>query len=250
MAQIHSSRAKPRNARRLVAAAIAVAARATAVSAFGATTPPEAIALGSYSSAGLRSTYDARSYVTGNIAPNGNERRGFLAFDLRLLGNIQVTSAVLRVENTLSLDADLSVYGVPFADPGNFGRLDTAEKYEANFHFIGSDSTPLFAQSRLPDSDRSSFVELALNDAALQAINANRDDDYYAFGLRVSLADVQSKPPQFAFGAGSSLLTGQRAQLIVGHAALVPETASAWLLLPGLLLVALASRRREMRARQ
>jgi hypothetical protein len=251
MTQVHTPRAKPLAARRVFARALVTAALASSTGVVGAAQQLEAIALGNYSSAGLNSAFDSRSYVTGNRTPAGNETRGFLAFDLRSLGKVEVTSAVLRVENTLSIDADLSVYGLPFTDPSNFGRLDTPARYEANFQFIGSRSTPLFAQARLPDSSKPSFIELTLNDAALKSLNENLDDDYYVFGMRVRLADAQTpKPLQFAFGAGSALPTGQRAQLIVSVAAAVPEVASAWLLLPGLILVAYASRRREMRSRQ
>jgi hypothetical protein len=209
---------------------------------FGATAQLQAVGLGHYSSAG---TFSAASYLTGISFAQGNETRGFLVFDLSALPRQPIAAAWLRIENLAWNDADLSVSGLPYTEAGNFGRDRGAAANLANFNYIGSETAPRFAQTVLAPGAGASFIEIQLNSAGVADLNANRDDTYYVYGLRIALADVEEpKPLQFAFGGASKLATGQRAQLRVEYANAVPEPATAWMLLAGLLLVPWVAHRR------
>jgi PEP-CTERM motif len=219
--------------------------------AWGATLTLDATSGGYYSSQG---SFSSLSYITGNASATGNETRGFLIFDLTALSGIDVSSAVLKLENVNWNDADLRVHGVPFAAAGNFGSSFGTDSNINNFNFIGSSSTPRFAQQVLPaKTDTSpSFLELALNAAGVTDLNASASagDSHYAFGLRVALANVEPKRVQFAFGGLSSFeAMPQRAQLVVEYASAVPEPASVALMLSGLLLVAWRRRHHQARTR-
>ncbi len=250
---------------RVITHGIAVMALVASAPALAETTVLDAVGAGFHSSQGSFSTM---SYVTGISYANGNETRGFLAFDLsRLPVNVEVTSALLRVQNIASANESvervaplLNVYHLPFTSADNFGRSLAPERNEGNFQYVGSDNRWLVAQIAIPappsDTASSSFLELTINATGIADLNANLKveaiDTYYAYGMRVTLADAQEpKPLQFAFGGVSSLQIGERAQLVIRHsrgsgtagnppdnASPIPEPASAWLTLSGLLMLA------------
>jgi hypothetical protein len=245
MATVHGFPAS-HGARRVFTAAAAAALLAHGM-ACAATQQLQAVDLGYFSSAGV---FNTSSYLTGISFAQGNETRGFLAFDLNALPREPITAAWLRIENLASNDADLRVVGLPFTEAANFGRDNGQSANLANFNYIGSAGTPRFAQTVLGPAGAASVLELQLNAAGVADLNANRDDSYYAYGLRVSLADAQEpKPLQFAFGGVSQLAANQRAQLVVEYASAVPEPTSAWLLLAGLLLMPWVAQRRSARLR-
>ena len=218
------------------------------LSAAATTVTLNAFETGSYSP-GLLATPD---YTTGITFAFGSETRGYLVFDLSSILSLggTVSQATLLVQNRYSFNEvgpndplELRVFALPFTHAGNFGQHAGAGG-GGNFAFIGSDLTPRVATRFVAASETGSVLEIALDPAGINDIQANRDDSFYAFGLRVKKADAQEpKPLQYVF-AGSAA-AGNQVQLVLEITGVVPEPDAGLLWLAGLPVVAAFSARRR-----
>jgi hypothetical protein len=206
-----------------------------------------AIDTGLYTSAGGQVR---TAYTTGIDFAFGSEAKGYLVFDLSSVQTLggQVTSASLLIQNRYSANElgpndplPLRVYEVPNADAANFGS--NATNAAGNFFFIGSSFTPLVSLHQVVPADYGTVIQTPLTAAGVNDLQANRGDNFYAFGMQISKADAQEpKPLQYAFG-GSSVAGSNEVQLVLEITGAVPEPSPAWLLLMGLPLLACVKRR-------
>lgn len=240
----------PRMMRLLLLAAMVWMARP----AWASLSSYDAVRSGGYYINGINGFFFSPAYTTGIQTAFGQETRGLLAFDVSALPAGTIQSAVLKVQNPYSQNdlggpLELKLYGLPGMSWSNH----TGSSYlnASNFNFIGSSATPLWGTALVPDTSwPGSTVSFALPVSALQALRDAADGvglyrgDFFAFGFRVVLADVQEpKPLQYVFGGTSSGTPLLRLEIDVVPAP-EPRASSMFLLTLGLVTTARLSRRR------
>jgi hypothetical protein len=185
---------------------LALTALVSAPAALASQVVLNAINTGLYTSDG---EFQSPNHITGTTRFFDGESRGYLVFDLSTLSfGDQVTAATLRMPNEDSLNEvgpndplGLRVYGLPGISPFSFGNgYGDVQFKQSTFNYIGSPSTPKFAEDFVLSTDVNTTLEFGINAAGVADINASRGDDFYGYGLKVNKADVEfPKPLQFVF---------------------------------------------------
>jgi len=199
------------------------------------------VVTGGYFVDGSNGFWFSPAFTTGIQDPFGQETRGLVAFDVRSLRAGTIESAVLSLQNPYSVNEvggplELKLYGLPAMSWSNY----TGNSFlnASNFNFIGSSASPLWGTTFVaPVSWPGSTVSFTLPADALHALRDAADgvglynDDFFAFGLRIVKADVETpRPRQYVFGGTSA---GGMVQLSV-EVTPVPAPGSGALLLAAL----------------
>jgi Ca2+-binding RTX toxin-like protein len=135
-------------------------------------------------------------YPTGDTALGGPELRSFFAFDIGPVSQNHVTAATLRIYNPLYGSTDASET-VRFSEVStNLTSLLDGTGGVAAFNDL-RDAAPGFGEVSVSAADNFSWVEVALNDAGLAALNAAVGQ--MAIGGAVTTLSANQFWPELAF---------------------------------------------------